>query len=704
MEYKKKTKDQLINELTKLYQRISELEKGENKRKLSEIELQTLEKRFKILAEESPNMIFINKKGRVAYANKRCEEIMGYSRDEYYSENFNFLDLIAPEYKDLVKENFKRHMSGKDSSPYDYKIITKDGREITAIITTKLTDYEGEKAILGIITDITERKKAEEQLRIVSNEWEATFNSINDLVSINDKDFNLVKVNKAFSDTLKKKSDELIGKKCYEVVHGTNEPWPDCPHRRTMKIKEPCTEEFFEPKLGIYLQVSTSPICNEKGELVGTVHIAKDINERKKAEEAVLNIAKGVSATYGDKFYNSISEHLAKTLEADCAYVAEIINKDPISARTLSLYVDGKIIDNIEVDLAGTPCETVREKTCSYSSGIQKLFPHADMMAKMNVEGYVGTPLFDSSLKWLGIMSVMYRKPIENVSTVESMLQIFAARAAAELERRKYDKKLKEAKEEIEEWNKELEIRVREKTKELLKSEAQLIQAEKLSSIGQLAAGVAHELNSPLTGLISMTRNYRDKAEKDSEEYRHFSLMYKACEYMANIVNDVNSFSSKSKGDHMECNLTEIIESSLSLVTNELKLKNIQLNKEYADEIPAVKGDKTELQQVVLNITTNSIDAMTDNGRLVIKTGISRHKNGVIMEFIDNGCGIGKKDINRVFEPFFTTKPHGKGTGLGLSVSYAIINNHGGKITVDSKLRKGTKFTIYLSAVKPNDT
>jgi PAS domain S-box-containing protein len=147
MEYRNKTKDQLINELIKLYPRISGLE--------------NVEKMFKILAEESPNMIFINKKGRVAYVNKRCEEIMGYSRDEYYSENFNFLDLIAPECRDLVKENFKMHISGKDIPPYDYKIITKDGREITAIITTKLTDYEGEKAILGIITDITERKKAE---------------------------------------------------------------------------------------------------------------------------------------------------------------------------------------------------------------------------------------------------------------------------------------------------------------------------------------------------------------------------------------------------------------------------------------------------------------------------------------------------------------------------------------------------------------
>ena len=104
------------------------------------------------------------------------------------------------------------------------------------------------------------------------------------MVSIHDKDFNLLRVNKAFCDLLGKKREEIIGKKCYEVVHESNEPWPECPHKQTMNDKEPFTEEFFEPKLGIYLQVSTSPIFDENGEIVGTVHISKDITDRKKAE------------------------------------------------------------------------------------------------------------------------------------------------------------------------------------------------------------------------------------------------------------------------------------------------------------------------------------------------------------------------------------------------------------------------------------
>jgi diguanylate cyclase (GGDEF)-like protein/PAS domain S-box-containing protein len=256
-------------------------------RKKVEEALSDSEKRFKMLAEESPNMIFINKGGRVVYANKMCEEMMGYTREEYYSESFNFMDLIAPEYKDLVKENFKIHMSGKDIPPYDYKCITRDGREITTIIATKLIDYEDGKAILGIITDITERKITEEKIRKISNEWEVTFNSINDLLSIHDKDFNIIRVNKAFSEALGKRSDELIGKKCYEVIHGTNELWPNCPLKQTLKTGKSVTEEFYEPGLGIYLQASTSPVFDEKGGIVGTIHIAKDITDRKQAEESI---------------------------------------------------------------------------------------------------------------------------------------------------------------------------------------------------------------------------------------------------------------------------------------------------------------------------------------------------------------------------------------------------------------------------------
>jgi len=133
---------------------------------------QSLINLFIILAEASPDMIFINKGGRVVYVNRRCEEIMGYKREEFYSKDFDFMNIIAPEYHDRVRENFKIHMSGKDIPPYEYKLITKDGQEIYAIHHTKLIEYEGGRAILGIVSDITAQReliKSEERLKTIFN-------------------------------------------------------------------------------------------------------------------------------------------------------------------------------------------------------------------------------------------------------------------------------------------------------------------------------------------------------------------------------------------------------------------------------------------------------------------------------------------------------------------------------------------------------
>jgi len=136
--------------------------------------------------------------------------------------------------------------------------------------------------------EIAGRRCAEERLRQAAEEWRITFDSITDLISIQDRHFKIVRLNKAYADIFKKHPRELVGKTCYELVHGTSEPIPDCPHRRTLETKEPGIAEFFEPHLGVYLEVSTSPIFNEQGDVVASVHIARDITERKHMEEQLL--------------------------------------------------------------------------------------------------------------------------------------------------------------------------------------------------------------------------------------------------------------------------------------------------------------------------------------------------------------------------------------------------------------------------------
>ncbi len=136
-----------------------------------------------------------------------------------------------------------------------------------------------------LLSEIAERKRAEQRLKQANEEWKSTFDSISDLVSIQDKDFKFVRINKAFADVFEMKPEEATGKTCYELVHGTKEPWPTCPLKEVLDTKKPKRVEFFEPHLGLYLEVSVSPIFSEDGEMVGSVHITKDITERKSTEK-----------------------------------------------------------------------------------------------------------------------------------------------------------------------------------------------------------------------------------------------------------------------------------------------------------------------------------------------------------------------------------------------------------------------------------
>jgi signal transduction histidine kinase len=246
----------------------------------------------------------------------------------------------------------------------------------------------------------------------------------------------------------------------------------------------------------------------------------------------------------------------------------------------------------------------------------------------------------------------------------------------------------------------ELERRVQEKTEELRRSHAQLVQSEKMSATGQLAAGLAHELNSPLTGLISLVRVYRKKAGKDSKEYEHMSSMLKPCEYMSRIVKDFNTFSRKSSGVLEPVNAHEAIQGALTLAAYNIKQKDIVVMKNFAPSLPNVTAEKAELQQVMLNIILNAVDAMDERGTLIMKTGLTEDGSRVFLEFSDSGCGIMTEDLDRIYNPFFTTKEQGKGIGLGLSVSYGIIKNFGGEIRAESMRGVGSKFTVLLPVNK----
>lgn len=230
-----------------------------------------------------------------------------------------------------------------------------------------------------------------------------------------------------------------------------------------------------------------------------------------------------------------------------------------------------------------------------------------------------------------------------------------------------------------------------------------LSQSAKLSSIGLLGAEIAHELNSPLTGILGFLRLRKDETKEGTSEYEKLNVMVEAAEHMAKIISELTIFSRTPKEEFKELNLNDVINSTLNFSSHILTKNDIKINKKLENDLLRIKGDKGQLQQVVLNMITNAKDAIEKDGELIIKTYNSNDNKNVFMEFKDNGKGIEKENLEKIFDPFFTTKLQEEGTGLGLFVSKGIVKAHFGKITVESEIGKGTKFTLSFPAVGLKD-
>lgn len=246
--------------------------------------------KFRSLAEESPNIIFINKGGRVVYVNTQGEKIMGYTRQEFYSSDFDFMGLISPDSREVVRKNFEMHSKGKEVPPYEYKLLKKDGEEIIAIHTTKLIDYEGEKAILGILTDITERKKAEEALKESEGKYRTLFSSMVEgfcvhKVIYNDAgkgvDYLIMEVNPAYERILGIKKDDAVGRKASELYGSGEPPFLDI-YVKVADTGEPTSFQTYFPPMGKHFSIQVfSP---GKGTFAT---VFEDITERKLSSESL---------------------------------------------------------------------------------------------------------------------------------------------------------------------------------------------------------------------------------------------------------------------------------------------------------------------------------------------------------------------------------------------------------------------------------
>ena len=258
---------------------------------------------------------------------------------------------------------------------------------------------------------------------------------------------------------------------------------------------------------------------------------------------------------------------------------------------------------------------------------------------------------------------------------------------------------------ELEQWTKELESRVNDRTKELQDTQVHLIQTEKLAATGKLAAGVAHEINNPIGIILNRIECLEmEAAEKKigKEIMKDLKVISEHAKRVSKIVGGLLAFSRQTSGDSkfQQMNINDILEKGVALFDRIALQKGVQIEKRLSNSLPPILGDFQKLEQAMVNLIDNALDATERGGRIIVESR-KKFRNDYFVQILvsDTGCGIPRENLDKIFDPFFTTKDVGKGTGLGLAVSYGIIKEHHGKIEVKSDNGKGATFIITIPTV-----
>jgi two-component system NtrC family sensor kinase len=254
--------------------------------------------------------------------------------------------------------------------------------------------------------------------------------------------------------------------------------------------------------------------------------------------------------------------------------------------------------------------------------------------------------------------------------------------------------KLSRADRELKGWAENLEHKVEERSREIMRMEEQLRRSEKLASLGTLAAGVAHEINNPLTGILLYASILNSDKRLDPDLLPDLERVISETQRCAGIVKNLLEFSRESLPEKEDIALDAILDELCTFFHNQPNFRNIVIRTNYGSDLPLISVDPNQIRQVFMNLFINAGHAMPHGGELEISTYRSAGGKHICAGLKDNGVGIPEENLNRIFDPFYTTKP--EGTGLGLSISYGIIENNGGKIEVKSRAGEGTTFTVML--------
>jgi PAS domain S-box-containing protein len=407
-----------------------------------------------------------------------------------------------------------------------------------------------------------------------------------------------------------------------------------------------------------------------------------DITERKRVEEAFRLIVVGTAATTGSDFFQSLVQHVAQALRARYAFVTAC--DDQKHARSLAFWKGDGFGEDFDFDIADTPCEKVLHgEVCHYREGLQGLFPLDKLLADWQAESYLGVPMLDRSNRVIGHIAILDDKPMEADLRAIDLLKIFASRAAAELKRQKAEDELQAALQERERMREEL---------------AHLAHLNRVSTMGELTASLAHEINQPIGAAVTNAQaclRFLNREQPDVPEACEAALeMVRDATRAVDIIDRVRSMYRKGSPHQEMVDINEVILEMVIMLRDESNRNSVKMHTELDETLPQVMADRVQLQQGLMNLMMNGIEAMRDSGgELSIKSQLD--EDGQLrISISDTGVGLPTGKETEIFNAFFTTKS--QGTGLGLAITRTIVESHGGRVWATNNTLRGTTFQFTL--------
>ncbi|MFQ5842520.1 MAG: PAS domain S-box protein, partial [Thermodesulfobacteriota bacterium] len=619
-------------------------------RKRFEREMKESEERYKNLFERVRHGIFIStKEGRFLDCNPALLEMLGYrSKEEFLKINIARDLYVNPKDRRTFQSLVERNGFVKD---FEVEFKRKDGQKIIILLTAHPIRNEGEIiGYEGLIIDITERKDMERRVREAVRKFQKISEMGEEGILVIDEGNRIIFANSMATELTGYANEELLGMKSIDLLNARDRKFLAEMHDQAGldESRRVCTEMDVLKAGGRFMDAEICiTIARPEAGRIDTYIYLKDITERKKMVTEI-----GQTNEFLTKL---IASSVDGIIAADMKGNIIIFNK---AAEELLGYADEEVMGKINiVDLypPGEAKEVMRRLRGKEHGGVGKLTPQQ-------------VTLVDKSRRAVPIQlsaSLVYDEQGKELFSVGFFADL---RPRIEMEKR------------------------------LEETHLQLVNSEKMASLGKLAAGIAHEINNPMGGILIYSSLLMEALEgKDSRRQDLEKIVHEATR-CKEIVKSLLEFS-RQTGPKMEpTDINKAITDDLFFLENQALFHNIKIVKNLEPQLPRVLGNPSQVKQVFMNIIVNAAEAMHGGGTLTITTGLSGDKKEIWIEFADTGEGIPEENLSKIFDPFFTTKEVGKGTGLGLSTSYGIIDGHGGRIVVKSQVGKGTTFRIELPA------